>query len=243
MNESIHITETATLTPEQAQEIDAFLIGSDGSNQDKPQESKPDTLQDKAGEQSLMVVSVVALPSAGAQEGVSEQPAGHEKTAQIKVAPRSHQRKGEKKKKERGLSAKEAVAVAMLQAGYSKKDALLTAGYSQNTATKNPDAVLGKNAVVRALMKAFEKRGINEDRLAEKQAELLDANKVVSAVIIGSDATEKTHDFVEVPDNLTRVKALELAYKVRGDFAPELHAVVTESYGQRIKRLRGEASE
>ena len=138
----------------------------------------------------------------------------------------------DKKEKERGLSVRERKAIAFILEGKTKKDALISAGYSENTATHNPNSVLGKNVVIRALTKAFEDAGISESKLAQKHMELLDAKKVVP---IGAG------DYVECDDGQTQIRAVELAYRVRGDFAPEVHAVVTETYGQRIKRLRGES--
>jgi hypothetical protein len=123
----------------------------------------------------------------------------------------------------------------------SQKDALISAGYSESVATTQAHDVLGKPLVIRALDKAFIDAGIDVTRLAKKHNELLDCKKVISATVIHDrDADSQTNDFIEVPDGQVQVKALELAYKVRGDFAPELHAVVTESYGDRIRRIRAE---
>ena len=129
---------------------------------------------------------------------------------------------------------REAIAVSGIVSGLTQKDALISAGYSENTATHNPDTVLGKSVVIRAILRALQRAGITEDCIAEKHRALMDCKKVVP---IGAG------DYVEAEDGQTQIKAVELAYKLRGDFAPELHAVVTESYGQRIKRLRGEKDE
>ena len=175
------------------------------------------------------------------QDEPQERPAEQEQTAHIN--PDSEKKKGknpsktkgkEKKKKERGLSVREAIAVSGIVSGFTQKDALISAGYSENTATHNPDTVLGKSVVIRAILRALQRAGITEDCIAEKHRALMDCKKVVP---IGAG------DYVEAEDGQTQIKAVELAYKLRGDFAPELHAVVTESYGQRIKRLRGEKDE
>lgn len=135
-------------------------------------------------------------------------------------------------KKDRSLSVRERKAIKFILAGDTRKDALIAAGYSKSTAEKRPDAVLGKVRVQRVLMRAFEKNGLTEEKIAKKHFDLLDAKKVVP---IGAG------DYVECDDGQTQIRAVELAYRVRGDFAPEVHAVVTETYGQRIKRLRGES--
>ncbi len=44
----------------------------------------------------------------------------------------------------------------------------------------------------------------------------LEAMKVISAKIVGLPAGGNTDDFIEVPDHPTRLKAAELAYKVKG---------------------------
>lgn len=55
-----------------------------------------------------------------------------------------------------------------------------------------------------------------DEKLAAKHDELLFAKKVVSAKIVGKDANEQTDDFIEVDDYQTQIKALDLAYKVKG---------------------------
>ena len=192
---------------------------------------KPDIFAENEGK-------VQALSPEGVQQGNSvPQKAGKQQsTAHINNAP-----KRKNKKKDRHLSARERKAVALLVSGMSQKDALISAGYSESVATTQARDVLGKPLIIRALDKAFIDAGIDVTRLAKKHNELLDCKKVISATVIHDrDADSQTNDFIEVPDGQVQVKALELAYKVRGDFAPELHAVVTESYGDRIRRIRAE---
>ena len=192
---------------------------------------KPDIFAENEGKSP-------ALSPEGVQQGNSvPQKAGKQQsTAHINNAP-----KRKNKKKDRHLSVRERKAVALMVSGMSQKDALISAGYSESVATTQAHDVLGKPLVIRALDKAFIDAGIDVTRLAKKHNELLDCKKVISATVIHDrDADSQTNDFIEVPDGQVQVKALELAYKVRGDFAPELHAVVTESYGDRIRRIRAE---
>ncbi len=208
--------------------MDEINLAVNGSCQ---QGLKPDIFAENEGKSP-------ALSPAGVQQGNSvPQKAGKQQsTAHIKSAP-----KRKNKKKDRHLSVRERKAVALMVSGMSQKDALISAGYSESVATTQAHDVLRKPLVIRALDKAFIDAGIDVTRLARKHNELLDCKKVISATVIHDrDADSQTNDFIEVPDGQVQVKALELAYKVRGDFAPELHAVVTESYGDRIRRIRAE---
>ena len=66
----------------------------------------------------------------------------------------------------------------------------------------------------------MEKRGLDMNRLLDVLDEGLSANRVVSAVIVGKEANEKTNDFIEVPDHAVRHKYLETAGKWL-DIVPE----------------------
>jgi Terminase small subunit len=132
----------------------------------------------------------------------------------------------------KSLTIKEKKIVKGLVSGMTAKDSLISAGYSESTALARGKDIIGKERIQRAILQAMAKLGLDEDYLIGKHKELMDCQKVVP---IGAG------DYVETVDGQTQVKALELAYKLRGDFSPELHAVVTETYGQRIKRLRGES--
>jgi hypothetical protein len=186
--------------------------------------------------------------SAEVSAPVCELAAGQQaSTAHVHKASKGNEKAKEEKnkKKERHLSARERKAVALRVSGLSQKDSLISAGYSESVATTRAHDVLGKPLVLKALEKAFKDAGLDVIKLAQKHLQLLEAKKVISTVVLqpgeAVSAKGETMDIVEVNDGQVQVKALELAYKVRGDFAPERHAVVTESYADRIKRIRGES--
>lgn len=78
----------------------------------------------------------------------------------------------------------------------------------------------------------LDRMGITDSYLNEKLNEGLDATKVISVVPIppkrnkpGSNnlpsADDKSIDFIDVPDFNVRVKYLDMAYKLKGAYAPE----------------------
>lgn len=98
------------------------------------------------------------------------------------------------------------VAAAARKAGYRDRNE----GY---VALQNPAV----KAEVDAFMSAFQK-AIPDSTLISKHKKLLNAKKVVSAVITGKDADERTDDFIEVDDCQTQIKALDMAYRVRDKY-------------------------
>jgi hypothetical protein len=103
----------------------------------------------------------------------------------------------------------------------------LDAGYSETTARKSQrrtlENVVGKSRQS-GILTAFEKAGIDDNKIAEKHAEGLEAYKVISATVIhgkGKDAGSQTNDFIEVPDFPSRHKHLDTIHKIRGDMAKD----------------------
>jgi len=73
-----------------------------------------------------------------------------------------------------------------------------------------------QNPTFRAIfMHLLDKSGLSDKKIVDKLLELLEAKKIISANITYGDADEKTDDFIEVPDNQTRMKALELLVKIK----------------------------
>ena len=90
--------------------------------------------------------------------------------------------------------------------------AMLDVGYDPTTA-KNPSNLTNSKAWPE-LMEKY----LPDDKVLLVHQEGLEANKVISAKIVGKDADGNTDDFIEVPDHPTRLKAVELAYKVKNKF-------------------------
>lgn len=96
--------------------------------------------------------------------------------------------------------------------------AMISAGYAEKSAVNPKQNFVESRGLTVALeewRETLRGRGITEEKLAEKQAEWLDAKKVVSARITGKDADSRTDDFIEVPDYQIQIKAGEM---IREDF-------------------------
>jgi hypothetical protein len=106
------------------------------------------------------------------------------------------------------------------------KDAMIDAGYTESVASKLAYQVLGKPSVKNALQKALEKVGLSDDFIATGIKEGCEATKVISANVIvkgksGDEMKEAdgmTKDFIDVEDYPTRLKALDMAIKLKGGY-------------------------
>ena len=67
----------------------------------------------------------------------------------------------------------------------------------------------------------FDRMGLSDEEDLKDLARLRKAKKVVSAVFTGSEAGAADKDFIDVDDNGTQLKALELTFKVKGAFNEE----------------------
>jgi hypothetical protein len=61
----------------------------------------------------------------------------------------------------------------------------------------------------------LEEGGITDERLKRVLSDGLDANRVVSAMNTGKQASAATADFIDVPDHIVRHKYLETALKMK----------------------------
>jgi hypothetical protein len=159
----------------------------------------------------------------------------------------SEPKKGKKPRKQ--LSVKEQLVKKALLEGKSKKHALLSAGYAESTAetkqTEIVERVVGKSGFVQTL----ERAGMTDEKLAEKAVAGLDAQKVISAMVVygkpdGSpgekmtDAGGMTKDFIEVDDWDAQHKFLTTGLKLKGHLKEKVEAAVTfETYEERRRRL------
>lgn len=86
------------------------------------------------------------------------------------------------------------------------KAELLAAGYALSTATKQPPTVMKAKGWLEILNEK-----LPDEKLLTKHDEALEANKI--------HGTE--NNFIEIPDHQTRLKAVELGYKLKGKLTPE----------------------
>lgn len=89
------------------------------------------------------------------------------------------------------------------------KTAMMEVGYAENT------AIAPRNVTESKAWPELLEKYLPDDKVLSTHEAGLEANKIISAKIIGN-ANENTDDFIEVPDHPTRLKAVELAYKVKG---------------------------
>ena len=114
------------------------------------------------------------------------------------------------------LTTKQRLLIKGVADGKTQKAAAKAAGVSETYAS----GVLKKPEVVATIQNLMAKHGLDDSSLLKKHAELLEACKTVSTVS-GKDAGSDSVDFVDVPDWQARAKGLEMAYKLKGSFAPE----------------------
>ncbi len=148
------------------------------------------------------------------------------------------------KQTEKPLTIREQKVVRNLISGMTKKDALLSAGYAESTATKKAEEIVGKSRIKKAIQKILEEQGMTDEKLAEVAVRGLDATKVISAMVIApsgegmKEANGITKDFIEVPDHDARHKFLVTGLKLKGHLKDKMAVDLNvETYEQRRKRL------
>ena len=128
------------------------------------------------------------------------------------------------------LSSKERGAVVGVIEGKTKTQAMIDAGYSESTAVKRQEMVFGRERVQDAFIAAFESQGLRADTLARIIEEGLEATRTLENKNEGRP--------LAVPDYHIRHKYLETILKVIGAFAPQKQEVVTDTYEDRLRRMR-----
>jgi len=94
--------------------------------------------------------------------------------------------------------------------GLSMGQAMKDLGYSENYAD-SPDKIK-KTKGWKALMRKY----LPDRKLVKVVDEGLGANRVISAMNTGKQATGATADFIEVPDHAVRHRFVETALKMKG---------------------------
>lgn len=121
--------------------------------------------------------------------------------------------------------------------GMSKYNAAIAAGYSKNTAksrTKQLDEAV-------KIEDTMERMGLTDKVLMDKLIELLKATKVIGYLHnykksenVGIEKIDPdeviSNEFLEIPDNTTRAKILELALKLKGKLRDKVDHSVDIKY-------------
>jgi len=135
------------------------------------------------------------------------------------------------------LTIRQRKLIQGVASGLPKRIAAIRAGYSERSAHAIADETLKNPKVKKALTELMEESGLSNSRLLEKHRELLNAQKIVS-IVCGQEGNSATVEYTEVPDYAIQARALEMAYRLQGAFAPEkIMGVVEETHEQRIARL------
>lgn len=118
-----------------------------------------------------------------------------------------------KKPRKTKLTDKQRKLIKGVAEGKTQKEAAKSAGLSEAHAS----VCLNMPKVQETLQQMMAKHGLDDASLLNAHRELISATKVISAVN-GTDANNKTMDFIDVPDFQARAKGLEMAYKLKGAF-------------------------
>lgn len=140
-----------------------------------------------------------------------------------------------RKQRTQKLTPKQIAQAQYMLEGYSIRQARLKAGYSQSFADhKGLDTQKGVIKYVDSMRQKLAQEGMDDDYIAGKFKEWMDAKKVVSARIImkGSDgdADSKTDDFIDVPDYDIQIKAYDRFEKL-------MHVGNKEPGGQKKREI------
>lgn len=116
-----------------------------------------------------------------------------------------------RKKRQQKLTPKQRRMAQLLLQGYSARQARLGAGYSLSTS--NHLSVYQDNKALKNYMESLKDylamQGLDHAFIAGKFKEWLSAQKTVSARVPSAKATERTDDFIEVPDYDVQIKAYD----------------------------------
>jgi len=112
--------------------------------------------------------------------------------------------------------------------GMSQSNAARAAGYSERYSRRKAHRI--EKLLSGSIKEALERAGMTDKVLAQHAVEGLNAMKVVSAVIVGKDATDKTDDFIEVPDWTARHKYYETILRVTGRLSNSVNVLGNVSF-------------
>jgi hypothetical protein len=116
----------------------------------------------------------------------------------------------------RKLSPKQKLVAEYLLKGFSRRQAMLKAGYTLQHVAKHNTPTYNRTVMtfVESMEEKLRSKGLTEQYVADKFKEWMDAKKVVSAYRTGKSADETTDDFIEIPDFDIQLKAYDRLEKI-----------------------------
>ena len=114
------------------------------------------------------------------------------------------------------LNIRERKFIKGIVSGLSATEAMRQAGYAETTARIKQGAKLAQ--VSESIQAICERLGLSDEAIVSTLASGLVAQKCISAI---GEADGKSTDFVEVPDWSNRLKAADMALKVKGKYPSE----------------------
>ena len=120
------------------------------------------------------------------------------------------------------LTVREQAVVKGLLAGMSQKQAMLQAGYAESSSHRGLAHISSRSQIQSVIAQAMYKNGITPDKLAQRLAEGINQEDVDRANLMNS-----------------RHRYLETALRI-GGHEPARETEVSESYEDRILRIKGE---
>lgn len=115
------------------------------------------------------------------------------------------------------------VAKKVIENGGSVAQAMREEGYSE-AYVKNPHK-LTRSKTWQELLQEY----IPQEALAQKHGELLEATTKLHKIVGRDSKGNPEYDFIDVPDNTTQTRALDMGYKLHGSYAPK-HLVFESKY-------------
>lgn len=145
-----------------------------------------------------------------------------------------------------------------LTQGMTAKEAALKAGYKPSVAHNAKENIVDSPVLRDRVKTILDQAGIGEKELGDKHHELRNASELqnfvfplaltdeeietivsripgAKLVYIKNSLTARRAYFTG-PDNETQKAILDMEHKLRGDYAPDKHEVLTASFGELMKR-------
>lgn len=181
----------------------------------------------------------------------------------VKVVTRSGKRRF------RNLTPKQKRFLDNLKAGMDMQQAALSAGYTPATAHNTKQNIVDSPVMQSAIVGALDKLNINTNTLAKKYQQLLEAARIELVSFAAETTDDEIRQAIEaiagaklirisdnvrrgrvtgrlvhfaMPNTETQKAVLEMAHKLRGDFAPEKHQVESVSFGVLITQLEADGA-